>query len=93
MEYIYFVTYDGDLIDNHDIARMARIIEGKKINFNDFDKIREFAKFYKGIEKEIKEPSLKWLVANGHKMKAARIRYRQYPEEGIEAAIKFVDNL
>jgi hypothetical protein len=82
MEYIYFGTTNGGLIDNYDIAKIARIVNGTEISALDFESIKQFAKTCKGIKGEIKRPSVKYLLQHGDKIKATQIYYRQY-EGGI----------
>ena len=82
MEYIYFSTLDNNLIDNYDIVKAAKLIYGKDIFVDDYDAIREFAKNCKGIKREIKNPSVKYLIKHGYKTRAVQIYYRKF-EGGI----------
>lgn len=78
MEYIYFSTLDNNLIDNYDIVKAAKLIYGKDIFVDDYDAIREFAKNCKGIRREIKNPSVKYLIKHGYKTRAVQIYYRKF---------------
>lgn len=92
-EYIYFGTVDGGLVDHYDIIKMARIVSGKNIAINDFDAIREYAKTCKGIKKEVKKPSVKYLLERGEKVKAIQIYYRQHKGMGLKEAKDIIDKM
>lgn len=92
-EYIYFGTVDGGLVDHYDIIKMARIVSGKNIAINDFDAIREYAKTCKGIKKEVKKPSVKYLLERGEKVKAIQIYYRQHEGMGLKEAKDIIDKM
>ena len=62
MEYIYFATQKDGLVDNYEIARMYELLNGSHIFADDFAVIRAFAKTCKGIKKEIKKPSIDFIL-------------------------------
>lgn len=90
---IYFGTKDGDLISNYEMARIARIVYDNVIDYCDLEAVRAFAKLCKGITKEIKNPSVKFLVEHGHKVKAMRIFRERNPEMTMVEARNFIDEL
>ena len=93
MNDIYFGTIDGGLITNFELANMAKIVDGKKIDYNDLETVREYAKTCKGIKGEVKHPSVKWLVEHGQKVKATMIYYRRHPELGMTESKKIIDKI
>lgn len=92
MEYIYFSTIDGDMVDNYDLVRMAKVVNNVDINAEDFEKVRKYAKLCDGICKEI-NPSIKYLVKNGRKVKAAQIYHRRHPELRLSDCKKIIDEI
>lgn len=62
MDEIYFYTINGDIVSNNDIAKTALISQGRVIDSTDFDIIREYVKFCKGIKEEIKEPTVEMFL-------------------------------
>lgn len=93
MEEIYFGTKDGDLLDNYEIAKIAFIITGKRNSPDDFENVREFSKMCKGIEGEVKNPSIKRLIKNGYKAKAVKICYRKHHGISLIKAKEIVDSM
>lgn len=92
-EYIYFGTVDGGLIDHYEIVKMAKIVSGLKLYINDFEAIREYAKTCKGIKKEVKKPSVKFLLERGEKVKAIQIYRRQHEGMGLKEAKDIIDKM
>lgn len=90
---IYFGTKDGDLISNYEMARIARIVYDNIIDYRDIEAVRAFAKLCKGITKEIKNPSVKFLVEHGHKVKAMRVLRDRNPEMSMVDARNIIDEL
>ena len=90
---IYFGTNDGDLISNYEMARIARIVYDNIIDYRDLETVRAFAKLCKGITKEIKNPSVKFLVEHGHKVKAMRVLRDRNPEMSMVEARNIIDEL
>lgn len=90
---IYFGTTDGDLLSNYEVARIARVVYDSVIDYRDFEAVRAFAKLCKGITKEIKNPSVKFLIEHGHKVKAMRILRERNPEMSMVEARNFIDEL
>lgn len=93
MNEIYFGTTDGDLLDGYDIAKIAYVTTGEKISLGDFEHMREFSKTCKGITKEIKNPSVKKLIKNGHKIKAVKIYYKKHSGISLKEAKEIVDSI
>lgn len=95
-DYIYFTTKDGKLIDNVDIANVAKIHDNINIYYRKFDEIRDYARSCKGIYREIKKPSIKILIKNGYKIDAIRI-YKRLNEctviEARDAVNKIEDSI
>lgn len=71
---IYFVDNDGKLVSNHDIAKIAFIINNKHINSDDLDTIRTYAATCKGIQKEI-DPSIKNYPKNAKDIKVQKLNH------------------
>lgn len=92
-EYIYFGTVDGGLIDHYEIVRIAKIASALKLCVNDFEAIRAYAGTCKGIKKEIKKPSVKFLLEHGEKVKAIQIYYRQHEGIGLKEAKDIIDKM
>lgn len=93
MNEIYFGTKDGDLLDGYDIAKIAYVTSGERISLDDLDSVRDFAKTCKGITREIKNPSVKRLIENGHKIKAIKIYYEKHPEIRFKEAKEIADSI
>jgi hypothetical protein len=85
MEYIYFETIDGTLIDNVDLVRYIKYLDGIDIDASDFEAIRNHVKTRKGIKREIKHPSIKHLIKHGHKYRAIQIYARNHGIRLMEA--------
>ena len=92
MEYIYFSTADGGMVDNYDIVRMAKVVSNVDIDAKDFKSIRMFAQCCKGIIKEI-NPSIKHLVKNGNKVKAVMLHHRRHPEISLRDCKEIMDKI
>ncbi len=90
---IYFATVNDNLVDNHDIVKSALIVDGKHIEFNDFENIREYAECCSGIKSEIKNPSVKFLISKGFKVQAIRLYYDKHPGVGIKKSKEIVDKM
>lgn len=93
MNDIYFGTIDGGLITNFELANMAKIVDGKMIDYNNLEAVKEYAKTCKGIKGEVKYPSVKWLVEHGQKVKAVLIYHRRHPEIGLMESKEIIDNM
>lgn len=93
MNEIYFGTTDGDLLDGYDIAKIAYVTTGERNSLDDLDFVRDFAKTCKGITREIKNPSVKKLIENGHKVKAVKIYYKKHLGISIKEAKEIVDSI
>lgn len=93
MEHIYFTTYDNKLVTNWDIVKAAMIVNGKEIGGNELEQVRKYAKSCKGIKKEIKNPSIKYLLAHGDKYTAIKIYYRRHPEKTHKEARDVIEEI
>lgn len=93
MNKIYFGTTDGDLLDVYDIVKIAYVTTGERNYLDDLDSVRDFAKTCKGITREIKNPSVKKLIENGHKIKAVKIYYEKHPEISFKESKEIVDSI
>lgn len=93
MDEIYFGTKDGDLLDNYDIAKIAYVKSDRRIALGDIDELRDYAKTCKGIAREISNPSVKYLVEHGNKVKAIKLYQRKHPGIGLREAKQAVDCL
>lgn len=93
MEYVYFSTNNGKLVTNWDIAKAATIVNGKEIGGNELEQVRKYAKSCKGIKKEIKNPSIKYLLAHGDKYTAIKIYYRRHPEKTLKEARDVIEEI
>lgn len=94
MSKIYFLTKtkSGLLMDNDDIARAHYIMNGKWINPDNFDEVREVAKTCKGIEREI-NPSVKRLIKDGNMARAIMVYRDRHPGMGLIEAKNAVDKI
>ena len=93
MNDIYFGTIDGGLITNFELVNMAKIVDGKEIDYNDLEAVREYANTCKGIEGEVKHPSIRFLLEHGQKVKAVQIYYRRHPELGLKGSKEVIDKM
>lgn len=93
MNYVYFSTTDGALLDNFDIARASFIVDGNHIDYNDLDAIRNYTMKCKGIKKEIKTPSIKYLIKRGFKLQAVKVYKRSHPDKSLSEVKKIVDSI
>lgn len=90
---IYFGTLDGDLVTNFELARIAKIVDGREIDYNDLLSIKAYADICRGIVGEVENPSVKFLIRHGHKVKAVQIYHRQNPEVSLTECKKIVDDM
>lgn len=93
MEYIYFATIDNDLIDNYELANVSLIKDGTILDPTNYGKVREYASTCKGVTKEIKHPSVKFLVLNGKKYKAMRIYRDNHPGLSLREVKEIIDKM
>lgn len=90
---IYFTTYDGALLDNNYIAYLGALKDGKSVDAEDFDYIREIAASFKGIKKEVKNPSVNYLLKTGRKYSALRLFRDRYPDLSFTQAKEAIDRM
>lgn len=90
---IYFTTFDGALLDNNYIARLGALKDGKPVDAEDFDYIREIAASFKGIKKEVKNPSVNYLLKIGRKYAAIKLFRDRHPELSITQAKEAIDRM
>lgn len=90
---IYFTTFDGALLDNHYIARLGSLKDGKSVDAEDFNYIREIAASFKGIKKEVKNPSVNYLLKIGRKYSALRLFRDRYPDLSLAQAKEAIDRM
>lgn len=93
MEYIYFSMDDGKLVTNWDIAKAAQIVSGYDVDGGNLEFIRSYAKSCKGIKREIKHPSVKYLLTHGDKVRAIQIYYRCHPEKTLKEARDVIEEI
>lgn len=93
MNYIYFGTIDGSLVTNYELSTMSKIVNGKQIPADDLEAIREYAKTCKGVKKEIRNPSVKFLLKHGEKYKAIFLYYKMHPQLSVTDAKKIIDEM
>lgn len=93
MDIIYFGTTDGDLVTNWNLARMAQVVCGMKIDGDNFNAVRDFAKSCSGITGEIRKPSVKFLLEHGNRVMAIRVYYERHKELGLDGARKAIEAL
>ena len=93
MNKIYFATKDGGIVDNHDIAKAALIVAGTKIDCEDLDEVRLFAFTCNGVCREVENPSVKYLVANGFKTKAVSLWRDKHPGSTLKEAYIAVNRM
>lgn len=87
---IYFLTTDGGLVTNRDVAKMALVVNGDYVDEDNIDEVREYVKRCKGITKEV-NPSIKMCLRNREKAKAIRIYYDRHPELSLLDAKEAVE--
>lgn len=94
MEHIYFKENGckNGFLTETDIITAARIVDGIFINHENEEEIREYAKKCKGVEMEIKRPSVRFLVDKGNKLGAIRL-YVYIHNCGIVEAKNAVDKM
>ena len=90
---IYFGTTDGDLLEPYEISRIAFLTIGERISVDDLVSIKSFAASCKEITGEVKNPSIKHLIRDGHKVKAVKIYYKRHPEISLKEAKDIVDSM
>ena len=90
---IYFATFDGMLLDNHYIARLGTLKDGKPVDAEDLDYVREIAASFKGIKKEVKNPSVNYLIKTGRKYTAIRLFRDRHPKLSIKQAKEAIDRM
>jgi len=93
MNYIYFETMDGGMVTNYNLITMAMVVEGKALDAEDLDSVREYAKSCKGIKGEIKNPSVETFVRCGEYVKAVQYLSRTNPEIDVKEAKALVDEI
>lgn len=69
---LYFATIDNDIVTSDNIARIIFLVNGEKVNAEDHDKIRLFAAMMNGVIRELKNPSVAFLVKHGHIVSAVK---------------------
>ena len=92
MEYLYFSTVDGDMVDNYELVKIARIVHDVNIDAENFVEVRHFARQCEGICQEI-NPSVKHLIKNGRKYKALMVYHRKHPEISLNDCKKIMDEI
>ncbi len=92
MQYIYFSTVGGDMVDNYELVRMAKVVNNVDIYPTDFEQIRKFAKWCGGIKKEI-NPSVEYLVKNGRKVKAVMLYHRKHLDVALQDCKRIIDKI
>lgn len=90
---IYFATFDGALLDNHYIARLGALKDGKLVDAEDLGYIREIAASFKGIKKEVQNPSVNYLLKIGRKYSALRLFRDRHPELSLVQAKEAIDRM
>ena len=90
---IYFTTFDGALFDNNYIARLGALKDGKPVDAEDLDYIREIAASFKGIKKEVKNPSVNYLLKIGRKYTALKLFRDRHPELSLIQAKEAIDRM
>jgi ribosomal protein L7/L12 len=90
---IYFTTFDGALLDNNYIARLGALKDGKAVDAEDLDYIREIAASFKGIKKEVKNPSVNYLLKIGRKYTALKLFRDRHPELSLTQAKEAIDRM
>ena len=93
MKKIYFKTIDDTLIDNYKLAEIFRIICGKAIDPDDWLFIRTFAAKCDGIVKEIKKPSVRYLLKRGQKYRAIALYHDLHPDCTLAKAREIVEEM
>lgn len=91
---IYFGLVDGGIITQYQLSIAARI-KGIELDLFDEKAVRNFAGTCPGISKEIKQPSIRYLLTHGDKIMATK-RYHELNRDkgiGIGEAKKYIDSL
>lgn len=90
---IYFATKDGGIIDSYDLAKASLIIAGEGLDCENLDAVRRFALACAGIVREVDNPSVKYLVANGFKTKAVMLWHDKHPGTTLKEAYAAVNRM
>ena len=93
MNKIYFVTINGNVINNDGIARLAMLHDGEPIMSNDYYRVRKYAETCKGIVKEIKNPSVEYLLRRGYRASAIGVYRDKHPELSFVAVKKAINRI
>lgn len=83
MEKIYFATIDNDVIDNFAVSRLALMHDAVRIRHDDVDTLRSYVTVCDGIIREIKNPSIEYLLRNGHKVSAIKVYRDKHPNKSL----------
>lgn len=94
MNYIYFETTNGRLVTNYNISTTAEIVNGKKIDSEDFVSVREYVKgACNGILKEVKNPSVNFLIKKGRKIDAVKLYYDTHTGISLSEAKNIIEEM
>lgn len=93
---LYFATVNNGIVTNHDIARISFLMYGVILDDDNYLSIRKLAKNMKGILRELKHPSVKFLVEHGRPIAAVQL-YKDLHgstlQEAHDAVKKMVENI
>lgn len=90
---IYFkIKEDKDIIDNLDIARLAKIVYDLDIDPYDYDKIRDISESFKGVVGELENPSPELLLRSGNTHKAT-VLYRDLNNTDYKTAKEAINKM
>lgn len=93
MKKIYFATKDGGIVDSYDLAKASLIIAGEGLDCENLDAVRRFALACAGVVREVDNPSVKYLVANGFKVKAVSLWRDKHPGSTLKEAYSAVNRM
>lgn len=92
-QYIYYLTINDKVIDNWELAEIARIVDNQVILPTDFHDLRRFKEKCKGILQEIYHPTVEFLVKLGQKEKAVQLYHRQNRGTDLKYAEKIIEKM
>lgn len=92
-DYIYFQTHDNKVIDNWELAEIARIVDNREISPLDYESLRNYKLGCKGILCEMYRPTVQFLLEHGQKEKAVQLYYRQNQGLDMEDARNAIEKM
>ena len=93
MKKIYFTTIEKNVIDNFGVSRLALMHDAVRITSDDFDALRSYAASCDGIIREVENPSVEYLLRNGHRFSAYKVFRDKHPDMNFAAVKVAIDRI